>query len=254
MRQGMAGICAVALAVALAACGVAGKQSAAEGKLVDWNGKPVAGVKITAAQVQPINGYEQFEAVTGSDGSFRIRGLFPSSQYVLKPWSDKWACETEVRLDSAPQGETAMLPSPMVIARAFSKRNGALVIDLASGKMRFETSSDGVIADAQTGLEWVVGPDRNTDNLRANQWVVVCEVAGGGWRMPTSKELAGLYQRGVGERNMDPAFMTTGRGVWAERPDSSGVELFSFYDGKANPFTWGATYDPGCRAFAVRSR
>ncbi|MCG2774886.1 MAG: carboxypeptidase-like regulatory domain-containing protein, partial [Desulfobacterales bacterium] len=86
----------------LAACS-GGKQSAVEGKLVDWNGKPVAGVKILASQVQPIKGYEQFEAVTKSDGTFRLSGPFPSSQYVLKPWSDKWTCKTAVQLVSAPQ-------------------------------------------------------------------------------------------------------------------------------------------------------
>ena len=61
-------VCVVVLAIAvfMAACG-GGKQSAVEGKLVDWNGDPVAGVKITASQVQPIKGYEQFEAVTSAD-------------------------------------------------------------------------------------------------------------------------------------------------------------------------------------------
>ena len=57
------------LTVWLSACG-GGKQSAIEGKLVDASGAPVAGVKITASQVQPLKGYEQFEAVTKADGSF----------------------------------------------------------------------------------------------------------------------------------------------------------------------------------------
>ncbi|HNR29686.1 MAG TPA: DUF1566 domain-containing protein, partial [Candidatus Hydrogenedentes bacterium] len=204
--------------------------SAVEGKLVDGNGKPMAGVKITAAQVQPIKGYEQFEAVTGSDGSFRIRGLFPSSQYVLKPWSDKWTCESAVvRLDSAPQGETSVLSSPMIV--------------------RFTLSGEGVVADSQTGLEWVAGPDRDTNYAQAEQWVAGCNVAGGGWRMPTRQELATLYQEGIGERNMDPAFRTTGWYVWAEPGASSSAWGFGFFHGRE----FRTDSDNG-RVFAVRSR
>jgi hypothetical protein len=58
MKRGLAWVLMVFLVFGLGACSE-GKQSAVEGKLVDWNGKPVAGVKITASQVQPIKGYEQ---------------------------------------------------------------------------------------------------------------------------------------------------------------------------------------------------
>lgn len=328
MRQGNVYALTLFLTLCLVACGVAGKQSAVEGTLVDWSGKPVAGVKITASQVSPIKGYEQFEAVTRADGTFRMGRLFPSSQYVLKPWSDKWTCDTAVRLDSAPQGETAilpspmvidqtfsksdpslvvdiatgsvaktavegklldwngvgvagvkisatsgqdrtetvtvedgvfrlsnllasstyvlkpysdkwtcetsvsvataphhgdidMLPSPMVVAKALSKGSGSLVIDLATGKTRFTASSEGVMTDSLSGLDWIVGPDRDTNYAQAEQWVAGCNVAGGGWRMPTLQELATLYQEGLGERNMDPAFKTTGWWVWGGPRDSS---------------------------------
>lgn len=216
----------LSLVLVLAACG-GGKQSAVEGKLVDWNGEPVAGVKITAAQVQPIKGYEQFEAVTSSDGSFRIRGLFPSSQYVLKPWSDKWTCETSATLDSAPQGETAVLPAPMAITRAYSKSGGSLVTDLATGATRFAVSAEGVIADSETGLEWVVGPDRDVNYAQAEAWVAGCAIGGGGWRMPRRQELATLTKRMAEDlTDMDPAFRTTGGTVWAEPRDSESAWCF----------------------------
>lgn len=249
-RCGLA-VLAVLVAV-LSSCGVGGKQSAVEGKLVDWNGKPVAGVKITAAQAQPIKGYEQFEAVTKSDGSFRMTGFFPTSQYELRPWSDKWTCDTSVRLDSAPQGETAMLPSPMLITRAFSKSGGSLVVDLSTGATRFTVSTEGVISDSQTGLEWVVGPDGDTNYAQAEQWVAGCNVATGGWRMPTRQELSSLYQKGIGERNMDPAFRTTGWWVWAEPRDSSSAWYFRFNDGDE----YGRDRDGSRsnRVFGVRSR
>ena len=118
----------------LAACS-GGKQSAVEGKLVDWNGKPVADVKITASPVQPIKGYEHAEAVTEADGTFRLRGLFPSSAYVLKPWSDKWNADADasITVETAPQGETSVLPKPMTITRVFSKSNPSLVANIATG-------------------------------------------------------------------------------------------------------------------------
>jgi len=251
MKRGMAWMCVTFLVLSLGACNMSNK-SAVEGKLVDWNGKPIAGVKITAYQVQPLKGYEQFEAVTKSDGSFRLNGLFPSSQYVLKPWSDKWTCETSVKMDSAPQGETAILPSPMVISEAFSKSAGSLVFDLATGATRFVVSSEGVISDSKSDLDWVVGPDRNTNYAEAEQWVTTNKVAGGGWRMPTRQELSILYQRGIGVRNMDPAFKTTGWYVWGEARGPSSAWGFTFGHGYED---WNPLSDSnGSRVFGVRSR
>ena len=241
------------VALTLMACG-GGKQSAVEGKLADWNGKAVAGVKITASQVQPLKGYEQFESVTKSDGTFRLSGLYPASKYVLKPWSDKWTCDTAVQLDSAPQGETAVLPSPMVIAQAFSNSGGGLVTDLATGATRFTLSSEGVIADSKTSLEWLVGPDRDTDYAQAEQWVSACKAAGGGWRMPTRVELKTLYQQGVGDRNMDTLFKTTGWWVWAEPKDSSSAWAFGFNFYGGNESSNGRDCPGLPRVFGVRSR
>lgn len=207
------------LVLSIGACS-GGKQSAVEGKVVDWRGNPVAGVKITASQIQPIKGYEQFEAVTGADGTFGIKGLFPSSTYLLRPLSEKWTTETALTVDSAPQGETAVLPKPMKIILAYSKNGGSLVYDLSTGRTRFTTSSDGAITDSKTGLEWVTGPDQDTNYSQAVQWVAACRVAGGGWRMPTRAELKTLYLPNVGKWNLDPAFKTGSGLVWAEPNES----------------------------------
>ena len=248
--RGLIWILLMFLMLIMGACS-GGKQSAVEGKLVDWNGTPVAGVKITASQVQPIKGYEQFEAVTNSDGTFRLKGLFSSSAYVLKPWSDKWTCDTAVQLDSAPQGETSVLPEPIKIARAFSKSGGSLVIDLTTGATRFTLSSEGVITDSNTGLEWVVGPDRDTNYSQAEQWVAACTVAGAGWRMPTRQELRTLYQEGVGERNIDPVFKTTCWYVWAEPYNQWSAWRFLFNGGHDIEVSRDF---PDSRVFGVRSR
>ena len=205
------------------------KQSAVEGKLVDWNGEPVAGVKILASQVQPIKGYEQFEAETNLDGTFRIKGLFPSSQYVLRPSSDKWTCETAVMVNGAPQDETAILPSSMKIDRAYSKSGESLVEDLVTGATRYQITSDGLIADSRTDLEWIVGPDRPTTFYEAELWVMA--QAKYGLRMPKKEELKQLYTDRVGSFNMDPIFKTTGYWVWAEPYDSKSAWAFMFNRG-----------------------
>ena len=96
---------------------------------------------------------------------------------------------------------------------------------------RFTKTKDGVIQDRETGLEWLVGPDFDTDYAGAEAWIAsLSGVSGGGWRMPTVVELRTLYQQDVGSRNMDPVFMTTGWWVWGEPRDASSAWGFSFYD------------------------
>ncbi len=132
------------------------KETAVEGKLIDWNGKPVAGVKIVASiQVEAIQDYEHFETVTKSDGSFRMDGLFPSSEYVLQPWSEKWSSEAFVRVETAPQGETRVLTSPMVIEEAITS-DGSGVTDLATGATVFMTPPKA--PQAFDGIEFVQIP------------------------------------------------------------------------------------------------
>ncbi|MDH4185065.1 MAG: DUF1566 domain-containing protein [Nitrospinota bacterium] len=98
---------------------------------------------------------------------------------------------------------------------------------------RFTVSSDGVITDTQTGLQWVVGPDNDMSYEEAENWVLTCNISGGSWRLPTNMELRTLYIRGEGKRNMAQVFNSTGREFWAEN-SSSGDKAwyFDFEDGK----------------------
>lgn len=242
------------LVVHLSGCG-GGKQSSVEGKLVDWNGKPVAGVKITATQMDLlIKGYEKFETVTRTDGSFRIDGLYPDSYYKLEPSSDKWTCETMAGVTTAPQGETRTLRDPLQIAGAYAI-NGSQVFDLATGSTsRFIVSAEGVIMDGLTGLEWVEGPDKDIDYDQAEKWVAACSLGGGGWRMPTNVELYTLYEPnffGV----MNKVFKTTDAGsvgVWGEPSDSEDADVISFYGkGGASQFAMSRSFK--CRVLGVRS-
>ena len=132
-------------------CFGCGKKSGLEGKVVDGKGAPVANVKIIAKQVQPIKGYEQFEATTGADGSFSFKKLFPTSEYILFPWyedwteapmrtlryeankliarfnKEGWTTKNKMKVQTGPEGQTIILASPMVIQPCISTVTGKLV-------------------------------------------------------------------------------------------------------------------------------
>jgi uncharacterized caspase-like protein len=110
--------------------------------------------------------------------------------------------------------------------------------------------ANGVVRDTSTGLEWKVGPNRDTNWNEACSWV---RSLGEDWRMPTLDELEPLYQKGKGDRNMTSLLKTTGWYVWSgEEKGSSNSRLLDFIWGhrSSNPRRFSANY----RAFAVRSR
>lgn len=221
-------VCAMAVGFVASGCG---KESALQGKVVDGQGKAMAGLKVTATKLEPVQGYEQFETTTGPDGTFRFDRLFRSSAYLLKPLSEKWSTEDGLTVESGSRGKTKLLPSAMVI--------------------RFTVSAEGVIRDSKTGLEWYVGPDTQTSWDQASDWVTGLSAAGGGWRMPAQTELAMLLVTGAGGRYLSRAFKTTGRFVWSgEVSGPSSPSGFNFGGGAE---VWGGRGFSGERAFAVRA-
>lgn len=133
---------------------------------------------------------------------------------------------------------------------------GLILLFVADGsakqEKRFLLTSNGIVCDAKTGLEWKAGPDKDTNWDQACVWVQNLKLDGGGWRMPTLDELKGLYQKGTGRLNMTPLLKTTGWQVWSDKlKDSSFAWGFYFtcggkgWDGRTFPFDF--------RAFAVRS-
>lgn len=187
------------------------RQSSVEGMLVDWNNTPVAEVKITAVQADClVSGYEQFETVTDAEGKFRLEGLFPTWKYVLKPWSDKWQTDASMEIETAPRGETEVLRQPMVIESAYLRSDGSRIGNLITFGPRFSASAEGVISDAATNLEWMVGPEEEMTYREAVEWLATCDVAGGGWRMPFWTELTDFRPR---SQDIDPKFLH-GTGRW----------------------------------------
>jgi len=112
--------------------------------------------------------------------------------------------------------------------------------------------ANGIVRDTKTGLDWIAGPDKETDWFEAKQWVENLTVAGGGWRMPTLNELKTLYQKGLGTRNMTPLLKTIGWWVWSgETKGSSSARLFPFSSGGRSLGNRDSFADN--RVFAVRS-
>ena len=128
-----------------------------------------------------------------------------------------------------------------------------LVYSVVESKGPFNKYRSGVVRDTKTGLEWYAGPDKDTNWDKTKQWVESLKVAGGGWRMPSRNELATLYKKGEGTRNMTPLLKTNGWFVWSgETKGSSSAWLFGFYHGKE---VWRSQDSSGNgRGFAVRSR
>ena len=125
-----------------------------------------------------------------------------------------------------------------------------------------------VYCDKNTGLEWLAGPDKATNWYDAKKWVEsLTAVAGGGWRMPTRKELKTLYQKRE-KCNIKPIFKTTGCWVWSG--ETKGSSLAWGYDYQYEPgssilsggsggSTGSATFKrddstDSTRGFAVRSK
>ena len=122
-------------------------------------------------------------------------------------------------------------------------------------KPRFEVSEDGVIFDVATGLEWFVGPDEPINHYDAERYAKNLTIAGGGWRLPSRQELTTIYQKGKGDRNMDPVFKTTGWWVWSQDINLSDYSFAWGFNFRHGGEYWGGRYgDYDRRAFAVRSR
>ena len=118
---------------------------------------------------------------------------------------------------------------------------------------RFVKSNTGVIQDRQLGLEWIVGPKKDTTWDEAKSWVESLTVDGDGWRMPTRDELRGLYQEGALSDNISPAFKTHCRFVWTgERVGP--VHAWGFCFASGNEFWPRSSYSQNARAFGVRSQ
>lgn len=125
---------------------------------------------------------------------------------------------------------------------------------------RFTHDRQGVVTDNHTGLQWYYFcPDKGgLDWFEAESWVRNLMVSGGGWRMPTRSELAGLGTKKSEGCHLDPDFIGeqlffSCAAVWSGFiRDSSTVWFFDFVTGKEGYNHPHAS--TGIESYAVRSR
>ncbi len=210
-------------------------KSAVEGIVVDGRNQPIANIKVAAKQVQPVQGYEEFETTTGPDGSFLLDGLHPASEYTIAPIGGQWA--TEVR-------ETVTTP----------KRNRKFKMR-APITIRFMTMQSRVVVDTRTGLMWAPDPGgRNMVWEKAEEYVRSLDMGNyRDWRLPTRNELRELYDPSLTTRfKIDPAFHLGDCCAWSsELEEEKAAWLFNFSGGveHASPLASGRYF----RTLAVRS-
>lgn len=137
----------------------------------------------------------------------------------------------------------------------------ASIAEVTADKKRTIVDSDdhyvkyqnGIVYDQRTNLEWIVGIDKDTHWNEAKSWAESLILDGGGWRMPTKKEVKKLYKKGAGSRNMTFLFNTNGWWIWSEEKNGSkGSRFFGIPSSYSSWYHLGFSNDR--RAFAVRSR
>lgn len=118
---------------------------------------------------------------------------------------------------------------------------------------RFTRNAGGVIVDFETGLEWLVGPDKPTTWSEARTWALKQRVDGGNWRLPTLKELATLYEVGAGKGNIFKEFAQGDVYVWSSEIRNQHTAWAFFFPLGGEEWSTRAA-SQNFRVFAVRSK
>lgn len=130
----------------LAAC--TPEQSSYEGQVKDEGGRPLGGVTVYALQNQPMKGYDRLSTSTDSNGSFRLTGLYPKSNYQLVVGKSAWECKSRLNVLSPPKGQTGLLEGPFVVRILDVRDHAGVVIDPVSSR-KYSSTVCGWIDDLE---------------------------------------------------------------------------------------------------------
>ncbi len=201
------------------------KTAGVGGKIIDGKGKPLAGVSIIFKQVQLTQGYEQFETKTAADGSFRLTGIAPSSDYIITILSDKWNTKVTKKIKTPEAGQNLVLGTPI--------------------KIRFNQLKDGTVIDTKTGLQWFIYPvaDITAGNV-INTVKGLNEAGFTDWRLPSQSEIANLQE--------EPALINKICCVWVTELNS-GTADWNVYVEENNELWTSRKELPDSRIVVVRN-
>ena len=147
----------------------------------------------------------------------------------------QWSLEKKKTFDKT--GDVQLLYRPEIVAR-----DG-----------RYVAYANKVICDCFSGLEWFPGPDKDMSWKEGGHWAKELAIGGGGWRLPTLKELRGLFKMNKNGDNLSPLFGLSMTDVWScEIKDESSAWGFNFLPG--NQFWTCRTLSRRFRVLAVRPR
>jgi hypothetical protein len=187
-------IAIVAALVMVGLCGC-GKKTTLTGSVVDGKMGPLEGIKVVAKQIQPLKGYEQFETVTKSDGSFKFNKLCPQSNYVIIVYPDHSSRNIKLQTTVGFDGKELKLSAPIML------------------RFRFKEGTNTVL-DTQTGLTWTINANVAETKMNlseATEWVKGLTVDGlDNWRLPTKVELASFVECSTGIDLLSNILIETG--------------------------------------------
>ena len=183
------------------------------GKVIDWKGQPLSGVKVIAKPLYSTKDQEHLQAITNAEGMFHFDKVSPKSGYALSVFTDQWRNEQKILIQSGAEEMTNKVPFTIVI--------------------RFTISPDSVITDTKTGMQWVPVPDYTfswdgaitfAQNLKAGGY--------SDWSLPSRAELRKLYDGSLRNEITATFHIGTNTWVWSSEPhDSSTIWRFNLLTG-----------------------
>jgi len=187
-------------ALLLSACE---KKAGLEGHITDERGQPIPAVRVTALQDSPVSGYDHLEAETDAQGRFSFSRLFPQAAYTLIINAESTG-RRQLAVKTGKNRQTTVLSSPVIF--------------------RFVFSSDMVVTDTRSGLQWAPDPDILVSWKQAKTYVRSLKLGGySDWRMPTRAELRSLD-------GIDSTFPLNDCCVWtAEAKDDQKAWYYNVY-------------------------
>jgi Protein of unknown function, DUF400./Protein of unknown function (DUF1566). len=156
----------------------------------------------------------------------KLKAYYPNSKYTKR--AENVLAEREAerkRIEAKREAER----------RRVEAKTGGRITD-SDG--RYFVSDNGIVFDTKTAREWFVG--QRMKQGEALLWAENLSAGGGGWRLPTIKELNQLYQKGAGRNNMSPLLNNKYYDVWSSTKGGdyrgSGLCFFAF-DERASYWT-----------------